>query len=223
MTKKGSFQSRTEGDDVSYMESVSRELEALKALTNPVVREQLLKAFQEEKILPLAFVEQNYEMNPETEELLKDGSYLRDGMIILDAQPNRRASTTRDEEGEIPNWIRERILERNRWFVISDVDISTKYGTVQFTSTFADGRRRRSERPLNIAWLVKSKTAPKHKRFAAVLELVNQAMEEQRAGSLVNDSEIPIGTPEGMIAAHLFDANECAERIAREINDLLDK
>lgn len=100
------------------------------------------------------FVPKYYEMDPATEDLLFDGRYLQDGMVILMGEPSVRAEILEqmeDEEIEIAKRF-------NRWMSISHV---TWFGnSVAFLAHFPDGTKKKIVTGVHMPWLVKIDSLP---------------------------------------------------------------
>lgn len=100
---------------------------------------------------PIEFVPQSYEMDPETESLITDGSLLEAGMIVLVADPQMRSDLLTIETDEVEM---AKALKYNRWGVVDNISIGpTK---VRFRRTY-------DEDPLTVVsvlhtvpWLVRN-------------------------------------------------------------------
>lgn len=115
------------------------------------------------------FVPRYYEMDPETEEYLPSGAMLRDGMVVLNADPERRA--------EIRNKMTEREIYRartaNRWAKIesyrvpsSPLDGVLPSSIKRFVATYEDGTKRRFDAETDQAWLVKKDSIPEEPKLS---------------------------------------------------------
>lgn len=132
------------------------------------------------------FVPKYYRMNPEIETLVQMTTDLMNGMKVLIADPNRRAS---DEEMARYSWGYDRGLEMNRWCVVSNFEHNKADNTYTFTAAYEDGERRRRLAPHNQAWLVKKDSIAESKaKFAQVHELVLMVMRAQDAATYHGDS-----------------------------------
>lgn len=97
------------------------------------------------------FVEQFFEMDPATDDLIFDGTNLRNGMVVLIEDDSlRRAvsdiSSLRDRD-------RAQVLRYQRWAKVSCVSIDMQ--TTRFIATYADGSKRKIAIGTNNAWYVK--------------------------------------------------------------------
>jgi hypothetical protein len=97
------------------------------------------------------FVSKYEPMNPEKEFLLADSSFLQNGMVVLIADPNYRAS----EDDMQADWGIHRALEKNRWCKISHLKFYASGMNYQFVGTYDDKTqmiRRGDER---VHWFIK--------------------------------------------------------------------
>lgn len=90
------------------------------------------------------FVHKYYEMDPATEDLLFDGTYLQDGMTVLVGDPMLRV----DLEEDVNPHLEEKAKIRNRWATISNVTISND--ELSFLALYSDGTKRKVI--VNVAW-----------------------------------------------------------------------
>lgn len=126
------------------------------------------------------FVERYYQMNPETEDMLPNGGAIRNGMVVLIADPNKRAIV---KETAL-DWEMDRVLERNRWAKVSHV--IGDGSTVMFIAEYEDGTKKQRMMAFRSAWLVKKASMPDEAseireitvKQTKVLSLVRQAMKK---------------------------------------------
>lgn len=103
------------------------------------------------------FVSKFYGMDPEVDDLLPDGTYLRNGMVVLVEDPLIRA----DEERAGDRWERPRLLECNRWCEVSCLTVIPRHGMgtssplVSFVGVYPDGTKRKRQYDASYAWLVR--------------------------------------------------------------------
>ncbi len=132
------------------------------------------------------FVDQYAPMNPETEFFIPKSSLLQNGMEILLAYPNQRASKAEIERGE--DYSISLALERNRWCKVSHLELDRRNNVYTFVGTYSDGIPRKRTTSVNEPWLVKLDSVDVLKQTRdAVHDLVNDAMQEQDAASCVNN------------------------------------
>jgi hypothetical protein len=99
-------------------------------------------------------------MNPETEDLLMDGTELRVGMIVLVESFMRAGLTEMDDENY--EWARR----ANRWCTVATVPqiervrYKTTDDTVVFMGVYEDGTKARRSYMKSTAWLVKKSSIP---------------------------------------------------------------
>lgn len=102
-----------------------------------------------------AFVPKFYEMDPEVDDLLPDGTCLRDGMVVLIEDSLIRA----DEERADSKWELARLREVNRWCEVSHVLITPRHDgsrpLIQFIGIYPDGTKRKRTYDSSYAWLVR--------------------------------------------------------------------
>lgn len=113
------------------------------------------------------FVPKYYVMDPETEELVFDAMDLRNGMVVLIADPDER---TRPELGNDRDWEMDRLLERNRWCTVSKIDVSPETNSVYFLATYEDGTQRKRQYSITQAWLAKKDSVESSNRRSEKVE-----------------------------------------------------
>lgn len=95
-----------------------------------------------------------HQMDPNTEDLIANGSKLNEGMVVLIEDSMLRADIPNSGIDAITrDYDRERALENNRWAKVSDVRVDLGNRQVQFTATYADGSKKSRQYALSYAWL----------------------------------------------------------------------
>lgn len=123
-----------------------------------------------------------YKMNPETEELLPDGSHLANGMKVL-----VNDSDVRMRVGEgMKDWEMDRALANNQWCTISNLEIERNGAMISFIGTYEDGTKRNRRLGRALTWLVKldsisGAVEESSERYTKVYELVRRALLDQDA------------------------------------------
>jgi hypothetical protein len=102
-----------------------------------------------------------YEMDPKTEDIVFDGTRLKNGMNVLIASAAMRAQFDFGSE-ELAPVLLDLALERNRWCIISHVTIDNDavFPLVRFIATYPDGTKRKRVHGIHQAWLVKLDSIP---------------------------------------------------------------
>jgi hypothetical protein len=148
----------------------------------------------------LQCVPKYYNMDPETEDILPNGRHLVDGMkVLIENVEERFRPENATKDFEIA-----RLLERNRWAVVSGFEYSAGHHVISFIATYEDGTKMQRRTSAIHAWLVKLDSFPdvvlaeekEAQKYNSVLELVKGAMMEQeqamvqrRKGSLMPFAE----------------------------------
>lgn len=117
-------------------------------------------------------VDKYYEMNPETEIRINQGNLLKDGMVVLHADPAYRCDTE-----DRPHFDAAQVS--NRWAKISDVTKHNhKYQStyITFIAEYEDGSRRSRMADIQEPWLVKIDSTPEYRQQRKVLDLVKRAI-----------------------------------------------
>lgn len=108
------------------------------------------------------FVSKYYEMDPETDDLLFDGTKLKNEMRVLIASPSLRHET-------VQRVMTDRALYDlrgdNRWCFVSEIEVTPRQsyqneGTVSFVALYDDGTKRKRVFSLSHAWIVKKDSIP---------------------------------------------------------------
>jgi hypothetical protein len=102
----------------------------------------------------LKFVPKYYRMNPKTDELIPNGSGLKNGMRVLIEEPNKRVNTDED----LDNWEEDRALESNRWCTVEALQVDPT--GVSFVGVYDDGTKRSRRCAGSHAWLVRKDSIP---------------------------------------------------------------
>lgn len=93
-------------------------------------------------------------LSPETEDLLFDGTELRNGMKVTFADPSWRKDLDQDpSEGML-----HMILQRNRWFTVTHVVARPNY--LAYIAEYEDGHKERHEWEAHPSFWVKKDTVP---------------------------------------------------------------
>lgn len=108
--------------------------------------------------IPSELVPQFYEMDPETEDLLFDGTLLQPGMVVLIEAPELRMPLEFADAAPLAPEQMDVAKLNNRWTKIVIAEIHS--GDVSFIGEFADGTRRKRSTPVRYAWLVKRNSLP---------------------------------------------------------------
>lgn len=106
------------------------------------------------------FVERYYQMNPETEDMLPNGGAIRNGMIVLIADPDQRVIV----KEAFLDWELDRALVRNRWAKVSHV--MRDNSSVVFIAEYEDGTKKQRMVSFRSAWLVKKASMPDDEEVA---------------------------------------------------------
>jgi hypothetical protein len=131
-----------------------------------------------ENVVRKSFVDKYYEMDPKTEDLLFDGTYISEGMVVLIQSPSYKetlieTSVSNGKYDEI--W---RAKKYNRWCTVSDVK-SNERGIVSFIGVYEDGTKRKHCHDVFDAWIVKKDSIPEPEHVSSVDEIVS-AFDEVR-------------------------------------------
>lgn len=112
------------------------------------------------------FVPKFYHMNPQTEDLLFDGTELKDGMVVLIEHSDLRGDL--DTISIHPSHL-ERALKWNRWTTVSAVVFDEEKDQVLFIATYEDGTKRKFIADADYAWFVKKDSIPVGEPLAEVM------------------------------------------------------
>jgi len=104
------------------------------------------------EVMMITFLDRFFRMNPKTDDLLFDGTYLRDGMTVLVGDASQRMEITDDMDV----YHRDQAELTNAWYTITHVMTNQKY--VTFLATYEDGSKRKVTFPLGVPWLVRLNT-----------------------------------------------------------------
>lgn len=101
------------------------------------------------------YVSRFYEMDPEVDDLLPDGTYLRDGMHVLLEDSWMRGDADRAGCNVFED---ERLREANRWCEVSHLTIQPRPDAmplVSFVAIYPDGTKKKRRYDASYAWLVR--------------------------------------------------------------------
>lgn len=120
--------------------------------------------------IPDQIEEMFYRMNPETDDILENGSLLENGMIVLAEDSMLRENAARAlrvdvNTGELDDvHAFNRALSRNRWCRVSQVRCELAFDRnhpqVTFIAEYADGSKEKRRYAKDYAWLVKIDSLP---------------------------------------------------------------
>lgn len=129
-----------------------------------------------------------YEMNVEEDDLLFDGTKLRNGMWVLIEDDSRRVNINVDEFSSADDFI-YRARKWNRWMNVSEVVVDEV--EVHFIAKYEDGIKHKIDIGSNHSWYVKRTSIPKSNdtKPEAVLRLVLTAMLKQHNATSDGKSE----------------------------------
>lgn len=97
------------------------------------------------------FVDKYYEMDPHYEAFLFDGTYLREGMIVLSGDSDNRMEVSESLSSMSPDR-REKAMRFNRWFKILRMDIDGTHMAIM--AQYEDGGLRKLIVPVHWPWIV---------------------------------------------------------------------
>lgn len=113
------------------------------------------------------FVDKFYQMDPKHEDLIADGSELKEGMVVMIGDKMFRADMNHLSHHPHP-YLHERAMENNRWCTISQIKILERFyidmmgramsqasPVVTFVATYADGVKIKRSFPADCPWIVK--------------------------------------------------------------------
>lgn len=103
------------------------------------------------KRLTVDLVDKWHDMDPETDDLLFDGTELVEGMVVLIADPKMRV----DIRYPLSPKMLYRARTWNRWFVVSHLSISDSDKTVIMMANYEDGSKRKIETQASLPWISK--------------------------------------------------------------------
>ena len=95
------------------------------------------------------YLDKYYEMDPNTDDLLFDGTLLRNDMIVVVGDEQFRGDTT----AEMTPSNAERIKMFNRWCMVSNLVVGREQ--IAFIATYDDGTKRKIVCDVRWPWLVK--------------------------------------------------------------------
>ena len=148
----------------------------------------------------------DYEMNPETDEVLFDGRSLKNGMVVL-----------LEDEGLRAHCSDPRIF--NRWALVSEVQVvlGDDGKIIGFIATYSDGTKRKRLDDIRLAWLVKKDSIPKEDPIQVNMGEIHRANE-------IADRMVEINRGSGILSANGclpadFIATYLIEFLAAELNN----
>lgn len=110
------------------------------------------------------FVDKFYEMDPQFEDLIPEGTQLRDGMIVLLEDSTLRS----DPDALLSKYDEERMREVNRWCTVSELTVRRRFDRnemgdvideasplISFIAIYADGTKKKRTYDASYAWIVK--------------------------------------------------------------------
>lgn len=103
------------------------------------------------RLEPNGMVDKWYEMDPEVEELIYDGTELVEGMVILIESPEMRV----DVREVLTDEQLFRARRTNRWMMISRIMLSPDRTHVTFLAEFEDGVKSKLDFEVRESWLCK--------------------------------------------------------------------
>lgn len=106
------------------------------------------------------FVDKYYEMDPETEDVLDNGTLVVDGMKVLIESPDSRAEIYDGMDSSEISQARK----QNRWATVEHAKVENqKYNgpMLSFIAVYDDGVKRQRTRTVNHAWIVKKDSIPR--------------------------------------------------------------
>ena len=106
--------------------------------------------------LTAGIVDQFYEMDPETEDVAREGAHLQNGMVVLIENPWDRAKTPDDMALLGAHLSDARMV--NRWCTITDLEPGDEI--TSFIGVYEDGVKRQRRVPSWAAWLYKKDSLP---------------------------------------------------------------
>lgn len=136
----------------------------------------------DEPFVPGLFVEKYYMMNPETEDVLLDGTELRDGMTVLLENPIDRASYGVSDRMHT-------VLKKNRWCTVTKLNVYVDSNTVRFVGVYEDGTKIARTHNVPTPWLVKLDSIPEEDPTNEFLkkDMVEFAKNYAEISSAIND------------------------------------
>ena len=120
------------------------------------------------------FVDKFYEMNPETDDLLAEGTELENGMIVLLEDSLMREDPERVDSTALgTRYQQERLREVNRWCEVMNFKVQRRFEhddmgsvltevdpLVEFVALYSDGTKKKRRYAASYAWIVKKDSIP---------------------------------------------------------------
>jgi hypothetical protein len=130
---------------------------------------------------PEDFVPKFYRMDNRVEDMIPTGRFLQEGMKVTYATSNVRLRI----EDVVTDWQLDRALSMNRWFTVTDLQITGVYAN--FTAVFDDGTKEVKNEYLNTPWYVKRDSIKDPEdvklknsvRYTQIYDIVRSALNEQ--------------------------------------------
>jgi hypothetical protein len=106
------------------------------------------------------FIEQYYEMVPETEDVMPSGEDLEEGMRVVVEDPTSRKNLDElryhiERGTAFSPALLATARMTNRWCEVTDVAIWDDEGYITFVGVYDDGVKRQRKHPIDTAWIVK--------------------------------------------------------------------
>jgi hypothetical protein len=147
-----------------------------------------VRKFLNQHTIPKNLVPKYYTMDQKTEDLVPNGKHLANGMKVLIANPDfrERPEELGNESRRTPSdWLKDKILMRNRWCTVTHVEIASHTNTVQFVGVYDDGTKRQWVMGVGHAWLVKKDSIPdpvlaeekEAERYNSIYRIVEDALD----------------------------------------------
>lgn len=200
---------KEEGVDVDREYRVTRQF----SLMDPVTPTEFMEDTQEYADKVMAHVElikslvpKHYEMDPETEDLLFDGTRLLAGMKVLidnDGMRIRPIESDLEDDSQIT-----KAKKYNRWCTVDEIRYGPQF--VHFIGIYDDGSKVKWSEPLGMSWYVKKDSIPTAEK---------QKEEDEK---LVADMEVIIRDGIDKVWRGTWDnIPEAAKKISLQILDIL--
>jgi hypothetical protein len=137
-------------------------------------------------------VDKYYEMDPETEDLLNNATFIVDGMVVLIENPAHRENVAQNMTAGILANARM----KNRWCTVTQAKISyagENAPTLSFVAVYEDGVKRKVIYAADLAWLVKKDSIPR------IDEIIDTHGEGKFTGPIAKVLEVLETMPNGVL------------------------
>lgn len=129
-----------------------------------ILNEVRAKLEKEDKMIEISteIVPVNYEMNPDEDDILFDGSKLRNGMVVLVESASLRDYECLCADENCASKVRQRT--QARWARVSEVKLAPSIYSdvfVEFIAIYGDRVKKKRTVPLTLSWIVKKNSLPK--------------------------------------------------------------